>query len=117
MLSSNSLAEALRSDGNKLLRECEDALKAVGTTTTTAREFGQGLYCIGFVHGLVDMNTVYDADGAATFFCPPQEFTVGQGVRVVVKFLQDHPERLHKDEAILAVSALQQAFPCLSKRK
>jgi hypothetical protein len=35
-----------------------------------------------------------------------------QGVRVVVKYLRDHPEQLHKNFKELAHTALMKAWPC-----
>ena len=36
----------------------------------------------------------------------------GQAIRIFVKFLQEHPERLHEPESWLMMSALEEAFPC-----
>jgi hypothetical protein len=35
-----------------------------------------------------------------------------QAVRVVVKYLQDHPEKLNLDNVVLIQDALIKAFPC-----
>lgn len=46
-------------------------------------------------------------------FCvPANKITGGQVARVIVKYLKDHPERLHENETFLAIQALQAAFPC-----
>ena len=45
--------------------------------------------------------------------CPPTGSTTGQAVRIVVSFLEAHPERLHEDFTDLAMEALRQAWPCV----
>jgi hypothetical protein len=42
----------------------------------------------------------------------PAEVTNGQIVLVFVKYLEVHPERLHKPANLLLVEALRKAFPC-----
>jgi len=38
--------------------------------------------------------------------------TEAQGVRIIVHYLQAHPERLYLPEHILVIEALRDAFPC-----
>jgi hypothetical protein len=45
-------------------------------------------------------------------FCLPDEATLGQAVRVAVKWLEDHPARLHERAIDLVLSALRENFPC-----
>ena len=63
-------------------------------------------YCSGIVQGV---------SNASPHVCPDAEVTVGQEKRVVLKFLQDHPEELHLDNAELIERALARAFPCKNK--
>jgi hypothetical protein len=45
-------------------------------------------------------------------FCPPKGSTGGQAVRVVIKYIDSRPERLHEDFLDLAAEALRTAWPC-----
>jgi hypothetical protein len=45
------------------------------------------------------------------FYCVPTNVTVLQVSRVVVKYLRDHPERLHETPGILVHAAMHDAFP------
>jgi hypothetical protein len=47
--------------------------------------------------------------------CIPIGVSTGQGARVVIKYLRDHPEQLHEDGPILTFNALIAAFPCTKK--
>jgi hypothetical protein len=74
-------------------------------------------YCLGFVDA-----TAHELDGMATEIakmqntpktvCFPDQATSAQFVRVIVKYLEDHPADLHKRSWTLANLALIQAFPC-----
>ncbi len=44
--------------------------------------------------------------------CIPNEVAPTQMARVLVKWLRNHPERLHESISILAGDAFQSAFPC-----
>jgi len=46
-------------------------------------------------------------------YCLPQNgIEIGQAVRITVKWLRDHPEKLHQDGVNLVWRALSDAFPC-----
>ena len=60
-------------------------------------------FCLGIVKGVTDTSTKV---------CPPKEVNVGQNVRVVLKYSQDHPEELHVNQSPLIEKALSKAFPC-----
>jgi anti-sigma regulatory factor (Ser/Thr protein kinase) len=46
-------------------------------------------------------------------FCVPDSgIPVIQAMRVVVKYLKEHPEQLHEDGMGLTVAALKDSFPC-----
>jgi len=60
-------------------------------------------YCIGIVTGVSDESPQH---------CSPEDAIVAQSIRVVLKFLQDHPEKLHQRRTWLAAEALRKAFRC-----
>jgi len=60
-------------------------------------------YCTGIVQGV---------SNASPHVCPDAEVTVAQEKRVLLKYLQDHPEELHLENAVLIERALSKAFPC-----
>lgn len=49
--------------------------------------------------------------------CMPPTATVRQIIRVVVKYMQDHPERLHEDVLNLAGPAIHKAWPCPNQQE
>ena len=105
-------------DGNKLLLDCGAAVTIFdgGGKSLDTDKFIDASRCIGLMQGMFGMNDFYGLTGATLVFCRPNNSTAGQAARIVVKYLQDHPEQLHQDEFGLAVAALQAAFPCTNKK-
>jgi hypothetical protein len=104
-------------DGNALLPKCQNAVHIADGDT--ANDIG-GSYCLGFVSGIMIMASDWQASEKTTKVsflpCLPSEgMTSGQAVRVVTKYLDSHPERLHRDAHILVIEALKEAFPCGSE--
>jgi hypothetical protein len=91
--------------GNWLLVSCQLSLKTVEDHTFNENEFEsfRDGYCRGIVEGV---------SSASPKVCPADNATYGQEVRVVVKYLQDHPEELHLRNTTLVEKALAKAFPC-----
>jgi hypothetical protein len=114
-----------RADGNKLLERCNrakqflnevDAMKDVSRSDS----FDVG-YCMGFVtaswHSLSVIDVVATKYGAPRpAYCFPKGVNVGQMIRVVTKWLEEHPERLHGEDYAVVTMAMGDAFPCNQPR-
>ena len=103
------------SDGNALLRDCTSALRvADGTPSKSPDDLSGAMYCTGYVAGFVDAHvlTVGLNSGKMVFCQPPSGIRVDQDIRIIIKYLQDHPEKLHESGRILVMMALRSAFPC-----
>ena len=66
-------------------------------------------YCLGLVNGVSD--TITDM----MTLCDPGT-TYGQQVRIVVKYLDDHPEKLNLKATVLIKLALLNAFGCKASK-
>ena len=88
------------------------------------REEGE---CIGVIRGLTtaaltqgldlamrQAKGIYRKSDPSPLFCVPLNTTNGQVVRVVIKYIDEHPPENTKgsDFALLALLALQEAWPC-----
>ncbi len=92
-------------NGTTLLANCSHAAREdIDPTAPMAHEDG---FCYGYILG------VDDASGRP--HCRPEGTTLVQNVRVVVKWLKDHPERLHERADTLILQALKTGFPCRHK--
>jgi hypothetical protein len=81
-------------DGNSLLSKCEDG----------DLFFNKG-YCTGLIAGVHDTHS-------GKSICKPKTAPLKQLKQVVVKFLQENPDKLHYSAVSLTRFALEEAFPC-----
>jgi hypothetical protein len=112
-----SLPALAQATGNDLLRECELATKPEPKMTT--EDFAQSLHCLGYVSGVVDTFSLWRVASGDKHIQSPNLpcFPNGhlenlQMVRVVLKFMQDNPDKLHWGAPELILTALRNAFPC-----
>lgn len=96
-------------DGNLLLEKCD-------STVLLDKSF-----CDGYVAAAIDAQvTLINSLQAASeshvvpkMYCLPKGgIVIGQAVRVTVKWLHDHPEKLHLAGDILVAMAMRDGFPC-----
>lgn len=93
--------------GHAVLPQCDALLQLEPTDL-----FGAGR-CIGMLETLNVTRWKVDAeDRAQPRYCPPPDVTLTVEARIVVDYLQAHPEQLHQPGVVLALTALQEAFPC-----
>jgi hypothetical protein len=111
--------------GNRLLEMCSISVKILDNTVQPTDDLTDASSCVSYVHGFTDAMHIAVAAARASvpsgnlapnvtrvLACIPAEVTGGQLVRIVTKFLTDNPERLHENRGILAMLALNRAFPC-----
>lgn len=65
----------------------------------------------GYVIGVYDSLDYF----LGSKFCAPEHVRKGEIVDVVLKYLNDHPEQLHKSRIDVTVDALKASFPCPKK--
>ncbi len=80
-------------------------------------------YCYGYLQGLLQgedlkrlpppavVQTAYGPEWKQ--WCLPKDVTGSQTVRVVLKYLTDHPGRLHEPTLLLVREAFAVAWPCV----
>jgi Rap1a immunity proteins len=84
---------------NTMMRGCREL---VGDTHNISNIYLRG-YCMGIVEALGYRNAM---------ICAPKGATNEQAIRVVVKYIDDQPARLNENFKVLALEALQAAWPC-----
>ena len=118
--------EQVSSTGNDLLARCEkyqasEAGRAGIARVRAGQAKGQEaadaldlLSCRWYIQGFVDASVIHRAPepGMSTTICLPDAPNYDQIIRVVVKYLRDHPEDLHHPRSALMYFALKTAFPC-----
>jgi hypothetical protein len=98
-------------DGNHLFVTCKAALRVIDANrndagTGKAQDAYDEGYCQGLVSGVA--SSINSEDGADLTASNP---SVNQMIRVVQKYMDDHPEELSKPAVWLIRVALIKAFP------
>jgi len=112
-------------DGRDVLRACQQTIQHLDERKDESEPDALGSlesgWCIGWVTAAIEMNNLQEgmADKehplrANMFhFCAPRAgLTSGQAIRIVVKYLKDHPKDLDQNGIALTMLALMSAFPC-----
>ncbi len=73
--------------------------------------------CLGFIEGYRQLAPMLPPSANLKLLCLPAEVSNGQIVKVVVKYLDQHPEKLHLPAAQLIYNATNEAFPCPAETK
>lgn len=97
-------------DGNDLLDLCSNIKRVRGSSNPEI--LLKAGTCVGYIRGIMHSipNTNYLS--GRNFICMPTGVQTIQAIDIVIKYLNDHPERRHLHQSELALHALWQAFPC-----
>lgn len=101
-LVSHAKAEENLRSGNYMLSHCKNLLAGANPGVWEGQ-------CGGSIYALMYVGSSLKDDFR---FCKPDGVTQEQAERIVVKYLSDHPDILHKSFLGLAAAALRQAWPC-----
>jgi hypothetical protein len=140
--SSAAYARELPKDGNGLLEACSVMVDFADNRSAAAalsneqftEKMGQLNWCTGYLQGTEDVheqnfvNLAIFAMAGLTFGgpdklkqyaleslqgpCFPGKAPILQLARVLVKWLREHPERLHELKSTLTTEAFKASFPC-----
>jgi hypothetical protein len=113
---SSTYAEVL--DGKKFSRMCQSAIKRFEKQKSLTREEEENtLVCVSYIRGFIDSHILEMGDSPPKGYCPPEDVTYDQYSQVFIKYLEDHPEELHKVASKLLYNSLIKAFPCPKQNK
>ena len=107
--SNQCLALSLYKDGNELLRWLEIAERSYQDPDYMGQlelaDLGRVSVCIGYIQGICE--TVRNLRVVNL----PNNMAPIQAIKIVKKYLKNHPELLHQDANISVITALGEAFP------
>jgi len=104
MLGQNSGGQsAIKGTGADLVRQCADAPRARNADEAVSAAYGQG-YCFGVLTTVAEL---LDSDGKIHF---PDGASFGQTQKIVMNYLNAHPEEWQKPASLLVTKALRQAW-------
>jgi hypothetical protein len=104
--------------GTANLESCKQLIVYMATGQAGNLSGFQGGYCLGVVSAVMGTLDLYRGipgrPGVGAICLPEEGSTIAQGLRVVVTFMERHPEFLHLSLPTLAGLAFHEAFPCRS---
>ena len=105
--------DAAMADGNLLLAQCQASLQILETTPKSPPDFNAGS-CFGTVGAVMDTMTAlyYDLPKEAKACFPESGIQYGQAVRIVTRYMSEHPASLHQSGAMLSIEAFKATYPC-----
>ena len=102
-------------EGNSLLPMCQAGVEFEDGKKISDSRMVDATHCLDYLRGFLDGFTMGQlARGATEVLCFPEGVNAGQMVRVVAKWFQDHPARLHEPAYGLVFTALRDASSCQS---
>ena len=105
-------------DGNEMGHNCHLAVAYDNGNTLSNTETADALACLSYVAGFLDATHLLgDLDTFKLFCFSGDRVPVMQGVKIFIKYLDAHPEELHKSAEFLLARSLQEAFPCKASPK
>ena len=107
-LISPARAQAYVLTGDDFLQRCD------GPFLNDVEKVAYKSFCTGYLQGLQQMqHIVVGMRNIQPLYCEPtRSGNYDQLERVVIKWLKNNPEQLHRDARLLVTRALMEAFPC-----
>jgi hypothetical protein len=104
-------------DGNTLVMSCEKALKALdGKYMAESKDSFDAGMCVGnlmgFIGGWSASSQVDPRSRGRTPWCLPERFNWKQLVKIVLKYYDENPEKLHFNYDAQVMKILIRTFPC-----
>jgi hypothetical protein len=91
--------------GNELIEHCDKFGVEV-----TSEDWQQNAYCMGYIVGVI--HGMEYLDFKKQICIPTKNVKQGQIIKVVIKYLNDNPQRLHEQYTHIIYLAITEAFPC-----
>lgn len=101
--------------GNDLLPSCSLAVDAADNKGLSTPQLMEAGNCLTYIEGFLD-GYALGAVGGSPIACLPEDVTVGQVARIVVKWMKDHPEKLNDAAPVCVLAALYNSFPCKNSK-
>lgn len=119
-----SALSASADNGRDLAGQCQQALRlnVLGVEGLDIDSIIEGVYCVAYIGGVLDGLIVAEEDiepraarARPTICLPPTGLDMAQAVRVVLAWLEEHPEGLNEPARVVVHRALAESFPCSTR--
>ena len=101
-------------DGVKFVKSCKGLLRYWDGKPSETDYAGAMGYCVGVVHGVRGTLQILGGElkDDRLRVCLPDDYIEQAGVRAVVKYLDEHPEKLTSLVVSVTMLALRSSYPC-----
>ena len=105
-------------DGNTLLLTCSEFIKGVDNPDDSNIDREQMYRCGSYLTGYIAAVSLHQNKlGSKGLICfPNAKMSSPQLGRIVIKYLEKHPESLSLDKDAVTAAAVMEAFPCKKHR-
>jgi len=99
--------------GNDMLPLCSLAVDFLDNSDLSREQAEKALECLHYISGFLDGYTASSALAEGKpMVCFPADSNTGQMVRVAVKWMKDHPEKLNQPASVCVFQAFLDSFAC-----
>lgn len=97
---------------NTLLSECKTSEKISDTGKADEADLILAGSCLGMIRGTVTtINLLVDINSLGKGYCrTPTNWTIGQGIKIFIKWAEDNPDKLHLRPVIGIIASHNAAF-------
>ncbi len=104
----------LADNSTLLLRSCNKAIINFEDKKLSSNDYALAVHCITYLMAYI--RAFEYSESSYKYFCLPENNTIGQSVRVIVKYFEQNPEELHLPTTHLITKSFENAFPCKYKQ-
>lgn len=109
-------ADQVYETASQMADECRVAIRVFDShgKEGTMLDLGDSGHCLGYVAGALDAFVSFQTwrPSKVNQLCIPDAVGMGQSVKIVMKYIDAHPEELHLPAPDIIWSAMHDAFPC-----
>ena len=112
--------------GNDLLNACKALIEGPESVSNSSLQakldwVSESEFCYAYIRGVVEWNGYYEKYFENMILKPifcigDTQVEIDQLVQIALKYMNDHPEELHKKGITILESAFRQAFPCSASK-
>lgn len=102
-------------DGAKFFSSCKGLLNFWDGKPSEANYDAAAMgYCVGVIHGVRTSLQILNRELKDDYprLCLTDDYVEQEGVRAVVKYLAEHPDKLTFKDVTITMLALRSAYPC-----
>jgi hypothetical protein len=109
-------ADQIYETAGQMADECRVAIRVFDShgKEGTMLDLGDSGHCLGYVAGALDAFVSFQTwrPSKVNQLCIPDAVGMGQSVKIVLKYIDAHPEALHLPAPDIIWTAMHDAFPC-----